>query len=94
MKLVQITYWFPSNKVRQNILKLFESEASKTKGFYLEARFNQLRPHFSSKMTEAVSLCEATEVKIEARSRIFVKFCIKYCFAEFCPAILHIFETT
>ena len=34
------------------------------------------------KKLEAVSLSEANEVKMEARSEIYMKFHIKYCFAS------------
>ena len=46
------------------------------------------------KKNEAGSLYEATEVKMEARFQIYLKFYIKYWFAVVRAGVLTNFETT
>ena len=47
----------------------------------MEAMFDLKRPAKDLKKNWGRSLYEATEVKMEARSEIFIKFWTKYCFA-------------
>ena len=70
----------------------FVLKALKTKGFILEPIFNWLRSSGSLTKNEAVHLYATSEVKMEARSKIYIKFWTKYCFALFGDAVLRKIE--
>ena len=53
----------------------------------MEAMFDLKRPAKDLKKNWGRSLYEATEVKMEARSEMLLKFWTKYCFALFRDAV-------
>ena len=69
-------------KVRK-LFKILCKMPHKPKGFYWSQSSTIFLPIYVLKEAEAVHLYATSEVKMEAKSRIFGKFWTKYCFALF-----------
>ena len=86
-------HWSPFTPGERNVFKFCDQMPQKPKGFFLEPKFNNFSAILCPQKTEAVHLDATSEVKMEARSEIYTKFHVKYCFALSQDAVWRNFET-